>query len=247
MACVRSSDMDLLEHKLRFEELNEKVGYTFSQTELLMQAFRHSSYVNELADQYLSDNERLEFLGDAVLDLAISNILMELFHDAPEGDLSKYRAMVVDESGLFQVAKELQLGDYLFLGKGEEQSHGREKPSILANTVEALLGAIYLDAGFERAMEIIHRLFAPLLEKVGTNDMAYDFKSQLQEYTQKIYKALPKYSLSDEAGPAHDKTFRVELSLNGEILAAGEGKSKKEAEQEAAREAYYCLKRDLDR
>ncbi|MBW1887759.1 MAG: ribonuclease III [Deltaproteobacteria bacterium] len=239
--------MDLSELKFRFEELNEKVGYTFSQTELLMQAFRHSSYVNELADQYLSDNERLEFLGDAVLDLAISNILMELFHDAPEGDLSKYRAMVVDESGLFQVAKELQLGDYLFLGKGEEQSHGREKPSILANTVEALLGAIYLDAGFERAMEIIHRLFDPLLEKVGTNDIPYDFKSQLQEYTQKIYKALPKYSLSSEIGPAHDKTFRVDLSLNGEVLAAGEGKSKKEAEQKAAREAYYCLRRDSDR
>ena len=239
--------MDLSELRFKFEELNEKLGYTFSQTELLLQAFRHSSYVNELSDQYLADNERLEFLGDAVLDLAVSHILMELFHDAPEGDLSKYRAMVVDESGLFQVAKELKLGDYLFLGKGEEQSHGREKPSILANTVEALLGALYLDAGFERVMEIIHRLFAPLLEQVGTNDIPYDFKSQLQEYTQKIYKALPKYILSSEIGPAHDKTFRVELSLNGEVLAAGEGKSKKEAEQKAAREAYYCLRRESDR
>ena len=239
--------MDLSEHKLKFEKLNEKLGYTFCQTELLLQALRHSSYVNELSDLSLVDNERLEFLGDAVLDLAVSHILMELFQDAPEGDLSKYRAMVVDESGLFQVAQKLQLGDYLFLGKGEEQSRGREKPSILANTVEALLGAIYLDAGFERTMEIIHRLFNPLLERVGTNDMPYDFKSQLQEYTQKIYKVLPKYSLSDETGPAHDKTFRVELSLNGEFLAAGEGKSKKEAEQKAAREAYYCLKRDSDR
>ncbi len=231
---------------MRFEELNEKLGYNFSRSELLLQAFRHASYVNELPDQGLADNERLEFLGDAVLDLAISHILMDLFRDAEEGDLSKYRAMIVDESGLFQVAGDLQLGDYLFLGKGEEQSRGREKPSILANTVEALIGALYLDAGFERAKEIIQRLFAPLLEKLGSEDMSYDFKSQLQEYTQKAYKSLPKYTLSDESGPAHDKTFRVELSLNGKILAAGEGKSKKEAEQKAAREAYYCLKKDSD-
>lgn len=235
-----------MEHKLKFEELSRKLGYEFEQPELLFQAFMHSSYVNEQAMPDLQDNERLEFLGDAVLDLAASHILMDLFNDAKEGDLSKYRAMVVDESGLFQVARQLQLGDCLFLGKGEEQCQGREKPSILANTMEALLGALYLDAGFEKTFEIIHKLFAPYLEKVGTENTPHDFKSQLQEYTQKEFKTLPTYRLSHESGPAHDKTFRVALTLNGKTLAIEEGKNKKEAEQKAAREAYYCLTGSTD-
>lgn len=239
--------MDLYDIDLRFEKLNENLGYRFKQPELLLQAFRHSSYVNEQADDRLENNERLEFLGDAVLDLAISHILMELFYDAREGDLSKYRAMLVDESGLFQVAKKLRLGDYLFLGKGEEQSDGREKPSILANTMEALLGALYLDAGYKKTMKIIHKLFDPLLEELGQRAIPHDYKSHLQEYTQKAFKTLPKYSLSHESGPAHAKTFRVELSLKGELLSTGEGKSKKEAEQKAAKEAYYCLKGEPDR
>jgi len=238
--------MDITGEEWEFEELSQALGYTFKRPELLIQAFRHSSYVNEQSDHNLKDNERLEFLGDAVLDLAISHLLMDIFKEAEEGDLSKFRAMVVDESGLCNVAKMLKLGDFLFLGKGEEQSRGRKKPSILANTMEALLGAVYLDAGFEKTMEVILNLFDPLLEKVGSQDLANDFKSQLQEYTQKTYKTLPKYRLSHESGPAHDKTFRIELSLNGEILAEGEGKSKKDAEQKAAREAYHCLKGDLN-
>jgi len=236
--------MDSSARKSKLEKLSEALGHTFRQPELLLQAFRHSSYVNEHADLVLKDNERLEFLGDAVLDLAISNVLMEIFPDAEEGDLSKYRAMVVDESGLYQVGLRLRLGDYLFLGRGEEQSGGREKPSILANTMEALLGALYLDAGFDRTIEIIRRLFAPLLEKAGTQEMPHDFKSLLQEHTQQIYKTLPQYSLYEESGPAHDKTFKVVLTLNGKTMAEGEGKSKKEAEQKAAREAFFCLKGD---
>ncbi len=236
--------MDSSARKSKLEKLSEALGHTFRQPELLLQAFRHSSYVNEHADLGLKDNERLEFLGDAVLDLAISNVLMEIFPDAEEGDLSKYRAMVVDESGLYQVGLRLRLGDYLFLGRGEEQSGGREKPSILANTMEALLGALYLDAGFDRTIEIIRRLFAPLLEKAGTQEMPHDFKSLLQEHTQQIYKTLPQYSLYEESGPAHDKTFKVVLTLNGKTMAEGEGKSKKEAEQKAAREAFFCLKGD---
>ncbi len=236
--------MEISVNEWEFEELSQVLGYTFNRPELLIQAFRHSSYVNEQPDQGLEDNERLEFLGDAVLDLAISHLLMDIFKEAEEGVLSKFRAMVVDESGLYNVAKRLKLGNFLFLGKGEEQSRGRKKPSILANTMEALLGAVYLDAGFEKSKEVIRNLFDPLLEKVDTQDLAHDFKSQLQEYTQKTYKMLPKYRLSHESGPAHDKTFRVELSLNDEILAEGEGKSKKDAEQKAAREAYHCLKGD---
>jgi ribonuclease-3 len=236
--------MDATPQNREIEELSNKLGYTFKQPELLLQAFRHASYVNEQADSTLKDNERLEFLGDAVLDLAISAFLMELFQDAKEGDLSKYRAMVVDEAGLCQVASELDLGHYLLLGKGEEQTGGREKPSILADTTEALIGAIYLDAGFDRTMQVIRRLFSPLLEKVDSKDMVHDFKSLLQEYTQKTLNTLPRYRLVEENGPAHDKTFKMVLTLNGVILAEGEGKSKKEAEQNAAREAFLCLQRD---
>jgi ribonuclease-3 len=228
--------------KSKLNKLCKILGYRFKQPELLQQAFRHASFVNEQGDVDLEDNERLEFLGDAVLDLAISHLLMERFREAEEGDLSKYRAAVVDEAGLYQIALTLRLGEYLFLGKGEEQSGGREKPSILANSVEAFLGALYLDAGFGRTMEIIGRLFSPSLKRVGTREMVHDFKSLLQEYTQATYKTLPRYRLVKETGPAHDKTFTVALMLQGEILGEGEGKSKKEAEQQVAREAFLCLK-----
>jgi len=228
--------------KSGLETLCKALGYRFEQPKLLYQAFRHSSYVNERANSDLEDNERLEFLGDAVLELAISHILMELFQRAEEGELSKFRAILVGETGLYQVAQRLGLGDYLLLGRGEEQSHGREKPSILADTTEALMGALYLDAGFPKTMEIIRRLFSPFLEKVGSREMVQDFKSLLQEYTQQAFKALPKYSMVEEAGPDHDKTFRVSLTLNGRVLAQGEGRSKKEAEQMAAKEAFSCLK-----
>jgi ribonuclease III len=226
--------------------LHKKLGYIFKRPDLLAEAFRHSSYTNEVGNLDLRDNERLEFLGDAVLDLAIGHILMELFPDANEGDLSKYRALVVSEKGLSQVAKELGLGDYLLLGRGEELTYGREKPSILANTIEALIGALYLDAGFTVSKEIIHRLFSPLLGKIDLERVAEDYKSLVQEYTQQIYKTRPDYVHVKESGPAHDKTFRVALSLDGKIIAEGEGKSKKEAEQEAAREAFLCLTRERE-
>ncbi len=225
----------------KFDELKRMLDYDFKDPELLAQAFRHASYVNEQGEPYLKDNERLEFLGDAVLDLCIGHLLMERFEDAEEGVLSKFRAMVVGETGLYQVAKALGLGAYLLLGKGEEQSGGREKPSILANTVEALIGALYLDAGFDKSMEITRKFFDPLLDRLGTQEMIQDFKSLLQEYTQQVYKTLPHYRLVAETGPAHDRTFKVALLLEGEVLAEGVGKSKKEAEQQAAKEAYECL------
>lgn len=223
------------------DELNKKLGYIFKQPDLLAEAFRHSSYTNERGDSGLRDNERLEFLGDAVLDLAISHILMELFPDLKEGDLSKYRAALVSEKGLYRVARSLRLGDYILLGKGEEATRGRDKTSILANTVEALMGALYLDAGFSEAKRVIYRFFLPLLGNMASTELADDFKSLLQEYTQEIHKTRPEYLPLDEIGPAHDKTFRVALQLDGRIIAEGEGKSKKEAEQKAAREAFRCL------
>jgi len=223
------------------KQLCVRLGYMFKDTELLEEAFRHSSYVNELKDPDLRDNERLEFLGDAVLDLAISHILIETYKEVKEGDLSKYRANVVNEKVLCQVAMELALGDYLLLGRGEELTDGREKPSILADTMESLLGALYLDAGFDTTKEIIRNLFLPLIKEIESKNMHYDYKSMFQEHTQEVYKSLPEYILMEESGLAHDKTFRVALLLNGKIIAEGVGKSKKEAEQRAAMEAFYCL------
>ena len=226
------------------KEVCEKLGYDFKDKHLLEQAFQHSSYVNELRDSGIKNNERLEFLGDAVLDLAISHILMEIYEKAKEGDLSKYRALIVNEKGLCMVAKKLDLGSYLLLGKGEETTEGRDKPSILANTMEALLGALYLDAGFNVTKEIIQRLFLPMIKGMESRNINNDYKSMLQEYTQEAYKSLPEYHLVEESGLAHDKTFRVALRLKGEMIAHGVGKSKKEAEQAAAREAFYCLSED---
>jgi ribonuclease-3 len=224
-------------------ELSERLEYQFNNPELLAQAFRHASYVNEVGDCDLKDNETLEFLGDAVLDLAIGHILMELFKSANEGELSKCRASVVSERGLFDLARELRLGDYLLLGRGEELSGGREKPSILANTLEALVGAIYLDAGFPKTREIIHKLFISTIERMEIETLRSDYKSLLQEYTQQRFKSRPEYLLLSERGPAHERTFRIAIYLNGELKAEGEGKSKKEAEQEAAREALVWLTR----
>jgi len=223
------------------KQLCERLGYTFKDTELLAQAFRHSSYVNERKDPDLRDNERLEFLGDAVLDLVISHILIETYKEVKEGDLSKYRANMVNEKVLCQVAMELALGDYLLLGRGEELTNGRQKPSILADTMESLLGALYLDAGFDTTKDIIRNLFLPLIKEIEFGNMHYDYKSMFQEHTQEAYKSLPEYILMEESGLAHDKTFRVALLLNGKTIAEGVGKSKKEAEQRAAREAFYCL------
>jgi ribonuclease-3 len=223
------------------DEVIQKLDYTFKCPDLLAEAFRHSSYVNELGDASVRDNERLEFLGDAVLDLAVSHILMEIFQESKEGDLSKFRASVVNERGLSQVAKELGLGEFLLLGKGEELSGGREKPSILANTVEALLGALYLDAGFTKTKEIIHKLFSPYIDQLDSGGGMDDYKSLLQEFTQETFKSRPEYVLVDESGPAHAKNFRVAVRVDGDVVAEGLGRSKKEAEQKAAKEAFSCL------
>lgn len=223
------------------DDLCKSIEYSFRKTDLLKEAFSHSSYVNESGETGIKDNERLEFLGDAVLDLTISDILMEFFESAREGDLSKYRAIVVNEKGLCRVARELKLGEYILLGRGEELTNGREKPSILADTMEALLGALYLDAGFEKTKRIIRKLFTPLIMKIDSGKFARDFKSKLQEYTQEIYKTRPEYKHTRETGPAHDKTFSVKVVLDEKIIAEGEGKTKKQAEQNAAREAFYCL------
>lgn len=221
--------------------LTDRLQYAFRNRELLEEAFRHSSYVNEVGDPSLRDNERLEFLGDAVLDLSISHLLMDRFKAASEGELSKFRAMMVNEGSLFTVARQLNLGEFLLLGRGEERMQGRSKPSILANAVEALIGAVYLDAGFSRTDRIVRRLFTPLVEEMGEEVPIRDYKSLIQEYTQRCHSALPEYVLVDEKGPPHDRVFRIALRLRGRVVAESTGKSKKAAEQKVAREAYRCL------
>lgn len=224
------------------DSLSPLLDYSFKNHELLLQAFRHPSYVYEKEDPGISDNQRLEFLGDAVINLAISHLLMESFPEMKEGDLSKHRAFLVSESGLCRIALMLELGDYLLLGRGEERTNGREKPSILSDALEALIGAIYLDGHFHSASHVIARLFKPLVDEIGHGTLSSDFKTELQELSQEVFQTTPDYRPVKDTGPDHDKTFYVEVYIKGGLLGKGTGKSKKEAEQNAAKEALACLR-----
>ena len=221
------------------------VQYEFRNKELLNEALRHSSYVNELADHNLQDNERLEFLGDAVLNLIVGHILMRRYPDVKEGELSRRRANLVNESQLAKMARTFELGDYIQLGKGEIQTNGREKNSILADTYEALVAAVYLDGGFEAAFTFIETNFLPMMDRLHSTAKNYDYKSQLQEKVQVGHGAMPDYHIIREDGPDHDKTFWVELKVL-DLETRGSGKNKKAAEQEAARKALEILKEKTD-
>lgn len=227
-------------------ELEEILGYRFKRPELLEQALTHRSYVYERnLDPKNSDNERLEFLGDAVLGLAVSHLLWHRYPHYSEGELSRLRSAVVNESGLAHIARKLNVGPFLLLGKGEENTGGREKPSILADAVEAILGAIYLDGGWEKVLHIVEQHFLPLLEASSANDplaeIDKDYKTKLQEWAQAQYKKTPLYRLDKEEGPDHDKTFYVSVLIDDEVIGRGRGKSKKEAQQRAAQVAYNRL------
>lgn len=216
-----------------FEHLERRLGHEFANPSLCETALTHKSWLNEAPAAARGNNERLEFLGDAVLTLAVSDMLMRRFPEATEGNLSKTRAVMVSESGLAQVAEDLDLGAWIFLGRGEEQAGGRARPSILADALEALLGAVYLDGGFGAARAVIERLFQ---RKLATAELGarLDFKSRLQERSQALMQQAPRYAVVGQEGPDHDKTFRVAISLGGEELGQASGKSKKEAEQSAA-------------
>lgn len=222
----------------RFQEV---LHYRFRDTALLDTALTHRSYVNENPSEACQDNERLEFLGDAVLELCISNMLMKQFPDYKEGQLSQLRASIVNEQPLAEMAGFFHLGDYLLLGKGEELSGGRSKPSLLANTFEALMAAIYLDGGFEKAAALIGRLFTPL---IGEGYRTYrDYKTTAQQISQHLFKETPRYTLIHESGPDHDKTFEIQISIADRITATGTGKNKKEAEQRAAEKVIQVLEK----
>lgn len=223
-------------------DLERQLSYRFQNVTLLENALVHRSFINENTDFALQDNERLEFLGDAVLELCVSTLLMQKYPEFTEGQLSKLRAAVVNEPSLSELAKRFQLGKFLLLGKGEENSGGRMKSSILANCFEAVMAAIYLDCGFDYTCEYVKNLFEPLIDKEGTKSLiSRDFKTLLQEVCQNRFKVIPQYAIVDEQGPDHDKTFEMRITIGDGITATAIGKSKKEAEQRAAQKAMEIL------
>ena len=224
--------------------IESTLEYHFKDVKLLEESLIHKSYAYENLKHELKHNERLEFLGDAVLDLVISDLLMELSPHASEGELSRFRASIVNEDELAILATKLNIGKLMYLGKCEEQTEGRKKASLLANTYEALLGAIYMDGGYEAVHRVIKIHFTPLLKRASQGKTIWDYKTKLQEETQKLCKKIPLYRITKEKGPDHDKTFQVEVQIPDlkEVRAFGSGKSKKEAEQEAAKSALKLLK-----
>lgn len=216
--------------------LQKELGYSFADPSLLVRSLTHVSYNREKSDGH---NEVLEFLGDAVLDLAISDLLMRCYPDRDEGDLSRMRAALVNSTVLADKATALRLGPLLRMGKGEERSGGRNKESILAGAFEALLGGVYRDGGYDAARVLVERYFASDVKekKLGLRD----YKTRLQEISQMLFRAPPSYRLVSESGPDHEKRFITSITLGGKVLGKGEGRSKKQSEQEAARKALREL------
>jgi ribonuclease III len=223
--------------KRELREFERALGVHYDRLELLNVALTHSSYANQQNLNYNDHNERLEFLGDSVLSMAVSDYLYKKYKTKHEGKLTRMRAGVVCEASLVEISKKLNLSKYLRIGKGEELSGGREKDSLLADACEAVIASIYLDRGFEAAKDFV---LSHLISKIDTivKDHNYnDFKSKLQEYVQKNLMAAIKYNVKEESGPAHDRLFEIELYLDNKCYGIGIGKSKKEAEQNAAKEA----------
>lgn len=218
--------------------LDRALGVRLGDPVLRQMALTHRSYAFERGETVT--NERLEFLGDAVLGVVVTDMAYRTYPDMPEGSLAKLRAAIVNMTALAEVARTLGLGDHVLLGKGEEQSGGRDKASILADGLEAVLGAVYLDLGSDAARGLIERLFRPRMEAYARGEGARDYKTILQELASQSLRSLPEYRLRDE-GPDHEKEFTATVYLAGRPYGAGRGRSKKEAEQEAAREAFSRL------
>lgn len=221
----------------RFEAFEASIGIVFKNKDLLKQAFLHRSYLNEHKSVDIEHNERLEFLGDAVLELVVTDFLFQRFTEENEGDLTAYRSALVNTVTLSSVAAGLHIGDYLLLSKGEAKDMGRARQYILANTYEALVGAIYLDQGYEAARAFITATVLPLTDEIVEKRLWQDHKSNFQEKAQEKLGVTPAYQTLREQGPDHDKHFVVGVFLDTVLAAEGEGKSKQEAEQDAARNA----------
>lgn len=226
--------------KDRVTTLGRRIGFRFREAALARQALTHKSWTNEHREAGLGDNERLEFLGDAVLDLAVSERLMARFPEAPEGLLSKLRAAMVDEASLSELARQIGLGELLYLGKGEEASGGREKASLLADAFEAVVAAVYLQGGLRAVFRLVDRFFEEAFVEAEAGTVDRDFKTRLQEEVQRRQLPLPVYRVVEERGPDHQKTFVVEVQV-GETVFRSEGRSKKWAEQLGAKAALASI------
>jgi len=233
--------MSELYNKNTILDFENSLDLNFDDKRLLQRALTHKSFPNENKTLALKDNERLEFLGDSVLSLAVSTYIFKKFSDFPEGELAKMRAVVVSAPILAEAAKEIELGEFLLLGKGEEMTGGRERDSILADSMEAIFGALYLDQGFDTAGELILKLLKKDIIDVAEGNHIQDYKTMLQEVIQENGNLRPEYEVVDEEGPDHNKTFIVAVKIDNKSLGSGQGSSKKEAEQEAAKFALHKL------
>jgi ribonuclease-3 len=232
----------LIQKMIDWNDCQRNLGISFSQESLLEQAFVHPSYLNENPGFALPSNERLEFLGDAILNFTVAEKLYREFPKLPEGDLTKIRASLVCRDTLAEVASSLKLGDWLLLGGGEEISGGRIKQSNLANTIEALIGAIYLDQGLAKARKFVLKQLKPELKKIKAGQMTPNYKALVQEFIQGQKRPTPVYRLVEVAGPDHNRQFTAEILVEGKALGRGTGKSKKVAESQAARAAWEKLR-----
>ena len=223
------------------QELEQKLNYTFRDPALLQEALSHSSYANEHRAAHMNSNERLEFLGDSVLGFVTAEFLFRQHPDLPEGDLTRIRAALVCEQSLYEVARKLELGRYLRLGRGEEAGGGRERTSILADATEAVFAAVYLDGGIDAAAALIHRCCLDAEREEVVEERRRDYKTALQELVQRHADQVLTYQMVGEQGPDHDKTFVAEVQLNGSAVGTGSGHSKKEAEQAAAKAALETM------
>lgn len=225
------------------QKLENALGASFRNRDLLNEALTHKSFHHETKEKDSSYNERLEFLGDSVLGLVISEHLFKMIPQLSEARMSKIKSEIVKESSLYEIAVDLSVGQCLRLGKGEELSGGRKKRSVLADAVEALIGSLFLDAGFEAARATILRLFEQKISSAASKNEGTDHKSELQELSQELFGTLPVYRITAQQGEEHEKIFTSEVLINGEIFGSGEGRSKKESEKSAAAIALDRLKR----
>ncbi|WP_033301605.1 ribonuclease III [Sediminispirochaeta bajacaliforniensis] len=233
------------ERKRELQLFEKHVGIRFRKLEFLNLAFSHRSFANEQGSN-IDNNEKLEFLGDSVLGLVVSEYLFALLPDKAEGDLARVKSFVVSEDSLAEIARKIKVDNYILIGKGEEYSGGRNKKAILADCMEAIIGSFYLDSGFKAARSFVLKYLIPEINKVLENRHKKDYKTLLQEYVQKQFKSYPRYSLVKKTGPDHDRTFWIEVKIDGKVYGPGKGKNKKEAEQHAAGLAYRKLTGEED-
>jgi len=219
------------------QNFENDAGLNFRDKNLLRQAFTHRSYLNENRNSSLKHNERLEFLGDAVLELVVTDYLYNTYPEYTEGDMTSFRSAVVNADNLFKIGTNLNIDEYLMLSRGEAKDKGRARQYIIANTVEAIIGAIYLDSGYEADKKFVHNFIIPEIEKIISSGTWIDSKSLFQEKAQDLVGTTPSYRTEKESGPDHDKHFTVGVYLRNDLVAIGEGRSKQDAEQEAAKKA----------